>query len=437
MSVAVIPAARPRERTSTRPASASPASATPLAALVVLLALTAIVPQSVQAPGSVAGLLPSDLALAAVLGWAALDLPWRLMDRRSCWVAGGLLVFVATVLVQTALALQHGRSLTGTGGEARVLLGLGTLFVTLALVADADGRARLGRALAALALVLGAWGVLQALLGLVFDPPPSLGAPTTASYETAGRTVGMYAFPVAALCALAGLAVGAARTSRGRLVLVAIAALNVAATLLAFERTFMAGLAFGIVVLGLRLRGGERVRLLATGLAVLAGLVLALWAVDPVRLAHTGERLASVTRSSADPSLRYRGEESRIVVDQIAARPWVGSGPGATMRIGRPGTDRPIVDRRYAENGYLWLAWKTGVPAAVVACLVLVAAATAPGRGRLPDAPGRALALGGQASLAALALVTLTFGSFAIIAITAVAGVLAGCCLAPLAGGAR
>jgi uncharacterized membrane protein YoaK (UPF0700 family) len=102
------------------------------------------------------------------------------------------------------------------------------------------------------------------------------------------------------------------------------------------------------------------------------------------------------------------------------------------LRIGRPGTTRPLVDRRYSENGYLWLAWKVGIPAAALICLVLVAAMTARGRQRLPDAPGRALAVGAQASLVALAVANLTFPSFSQIAITGVIGVLAACCLTPL-----
>lgn len=414
------------------PSIAPAAGRAPAVVLLALLAVNTIAPQEWQARTGMAGLLPSDLLLAAALGWAALDLPWRRLDRRTCWVAGGLVAVMLIVLAQEARALVLGRSLSGSGGEARVLLGLGTLFVALPLLADRAGRARLGAGLAGLGLILGLWGVAQSVLGLTFGSPPDLGLSTSASHATAGRTVGMFAFPVAVLCALAALAVGAARTAAGRLVLVATVVLNATAILLAFERTFIVATGLGIVLLAVRTPRGSRLRLGSATVAVLLGATVCVAALNPALLAATGSHLATVAHPGDDASIVYRQTESAVVRARIAASPWTGDGMGAAMRIGRPGTFRPIDDRRYAENGYLWLAWKTGLPAAALTCAVLLAALTAPRRRGLPDAAGRALALGAQASLVTLGVASVTFGSFAQIGIMSVVGVLAACCLTPL-----
>lgn len=413
------------------PAIARSTCSGPAILLLSLLAVNTIAPQRWQAHGAVAGLLPADALLAVALGWAALDLPWRRMDRRTCWVAGGLVAFMAIVMAQEARAIALGRSLSGSGGEARVLIGLGTLLVALPLLADPAGRLRLGRGLAALGLVLGAWGVAQSVLGLSFEPPPDLAAVTSPSHATAGRTIGMFAFPVAALAALAGLAVGAARTMVGHVVLVLVVVANLAAIVLAFERTFMVATVLGIAVLVTRTRGATRLRLAGMTTAVALAATLSLAVLNPSLLAATGAHVATVLHPGGDPSIRYRAAESAMVRSQIAASPWIGGGMGATIRIGRPGTLRAIVDRRYAENGYLWLAWKAGIPAAALVCALLLAAITAPRRQSLPDAPGRALALGAQSSLVALAVASIAFPSFAQIGIASLIGVLAACCLIP------
>lgn len=401
------------------------------ALLVALLALTAIVPQAWASRFGVAGLLPSDLLLAAGVAWALLDLPWRPLDRRTTWVAAGLAAFCVLVLAETARAMSAGRGLADAGAEARVLLGFATLLVALPLLADAPRRARLGRGLAVAALALGIWGIAQRVLGLVFAPPTDIGVATT-GFQTAGRTIGMFGFPVAALCALAALATGAARTTSGRLFLAAVTIVNLVAVVLTFERTFIIATLVGFAVLLARMPSPGRARVALSGLAVVVAAVAVLMAVDRPLLSATTERVASVRDAGTDPSVTYRRRESHLVVRRIEGAPLFGEGPGAALLIGRPGTDQPVRPRRYAENGYLWLAWKVGIPGAALLVLVLFAAVTAPGRRRLPDAPGRALALGAQASLVALLLATALFAAFAQIAITAVMGVLAAACLTPL-----
>jgi hypothetical protein len=97
---------------------------------------------------------------------------------------------------------------------------------------------------------------------------------------------------------------------------------------------------------------------------------------------------------------------------------------GATILIGRPGTNLPLKPRRFAENGYQWLAWKTGIPVAALLCALLALAILA--RGRRDDLQlDLTLRIGCQAALAALAVVTLTHSSFNELEVAPVVGLLA------------
>ena len=84
---------------------------------------------------------------------------------------------------------------------------------------------------------------------------------------------------------------------------------------------------------------------------------------------------------------------------QIRSHPLVGSALGATILIGRPGTNVPPTPRRHAENGYLWLAWKIGIPAALTMCVLLALALIAP-RPPWEEAAGAVVRRGCQAALA-------------------------------------
>jgi hypothetical protein len=77
----------------------------------------------------------------------------------------------------------------------------------------------------------------------------------------------------------------------------------------------------------------------------------------------------------------------------------------------------------FSHDGYLWLAWKIGIPAAVLLFVLLARAVffRAPPQERRLD---RALRTGAQGSLAGLLLATVTFSSFSALSITAVVGVL-------------
>jgi hypothetical protein len=120
-----------------------------------------------------------------------------------------------------------------------------------------------------------------------------------------------------------------------------------------------------------------------------------------------------------------------MVLEEIAASPLAGSGFGATIFIGRPGTTVQAKPRRYAENGYLWLLWKLGIPATAV-LLAFLAVAIAR-RGRPPNADPTWLALrhGAQGALVALMIATFSFPSFNSLTITPIIGLLVVIAMAP------
>jgi O-Antigen ligase len=335
-------------------------------------------------------------------------------------------IFLAAAAAQLLHALALGRPISGAGGEFRALLGFGTLFVALPILADADQRRRLLVGLTWLGLALGVWGCAQFALHLRFDADAAV---DPGSFETAGRVVGLFAFPAAVTLALAALTGGAIRSAGSRALLIAVAASNVAAVVLTFERTFILVTLAGVGLVFLRGTPRQRYRLALVVPAVGVSTVLSLGALAPAALSAYGQRLATLTRVGEDPAVQYRVAESRMVESEIRSRPMSGSGLGATILIGRPGTNEPPAPRRHAENGYLWLAWKLGIPAALLLCLMLAAAVTAP-RTRWDDRSAVAIRRGSQAALAAIAAASLSFPSFNQTGITAVMGLLAGACVA-------
>lgn len=400
----------------------------PVAHLLTLLALTALVPLELQNRVSPL-VLPSDVLLLAGLTRAAFVLPQLRLRRRALVAVALALAFLAVVVVQLAHAVWLGRDIGGSGAEARTLLGFATLLVALPNLHDPVARSRLGRGLVAVGLALGVWGVAQFVFQIRFDMPTDLGHEPL-GFNTAGRVVGMYAFPVAAILALAALAAGLPRSARATIALAAVLGLNVAAAVLTFERTFMVATLFGfaaLVVFGTR---SVRRRVIVGAPLGLLATLLALAAAAPAVLTAAGERLATIAEYEADPSVYYREVEGRLVVDEIRQRPLRGSGLAAAIQIGRPGTTQPIKARRYAENGYLWLFWKVGLAGgALLLALLALCLLSRPARRHDPETA--ALVAGAQASLAALVLATYFFPSFNQLAITPTLGVVAAICLAP------
>jgi O-antigen/teichoic acid export membrane protein len=405
----------------------------PVAHLLALVALTAIVPLAVQARfgsgGSVesAGVLPSDVLLLTGLARALLILPSQPQRRLSSIAAALTAVFLLGSGLQLLHAIALGRPISGAGGEFRALLGFGALLVALPVLAEPGQRRRLLVGLAWLALALGLWGIVQFAAHLQFYELEDAGG--AGSFLTAGRVIGLFGFPVAAIVAVAVLS-GAPRPRPGeQALLYGVVMANSAAVVLTFERTFVLVTLGGFGLVFLRAAARQRIRLAVAAPAALACTVLAVAVAAPAAFSAYWTRLSSIGSARSDPAVVYRVEESRTVTSQISQRPLEGSALGATILIGRPGTNRAPAPRRHAENGYLWLAWKVGIPQALLMCALLALAVAAP-RPPQEDLSGAVLRRGCQAALAAVAVASLTFASFNQIGITAVMGVLAAICVA-------
>jgi hypothetical protein len=401
----------------------------PVAHLTALVLLTAVVPLGVQAAygsgGSVqaAGVLPSDVLLITGLIRAVVVLRNLRMGRRATAAALLACMVLALVALQLLHALWLGRPVTGTGAEARALVGfVGTVLIALPIVHDPAARRRLLWALLAVGLVQGLWGIAQFAFQIQFNVPTDLGGSSTDSFGTAGRVVGMYGFPVAAVLSLSALSSGAVRSAGARLALAACALLNSIAVVTTFERTFFIALTAGILALLALGTAHQRVRLVLIGPPVAAITVALLSTVNPPLVQATAGRLESLASYRSDPSVNYRIYENRLVKNQISQHPVIGSGFGAAIEIGRPGTAVPIKSRTYAENGYLWSAWKLGIPGALLLWTLLALPIAWRPRAARPGL--RSVVTGARAALVGLVFATYAFPTFNQLEIAPIIGIL-------------
>ena len=120
--------------------------------------------------------------------------------------------------------------------------------------------------------------------------------------------------------------------------------------------------------------GVRRLKAVAAASAFAAVALVTLSLVSPATLTTARERLNSISAYSTDSSVRYRLVESQLVLHDIAAHPVTGSGLGATIFWGQPWAQVPPKTQTFSHDGYLWLAWKVGVPAAALLTLILASA---------------------------------------------------------------
>ncbi len=420
------------------------AFAAPVAHLLLLLAVTAIVPFGVQnavafggGPGA-PGIFPSDLLLAGGLARAVLvllDLP---VDRRARRAIGLVLAVLVLSTLQAVHGIRSGADAGTVGAELRVLLGFGAAVVALPLLRDPATRARLFGGLVALGLAIGLWGVAQWVVDIPFTSAGDAGVREGVRFTTAGRGQiqgGLFAFPVAVVMATAALLSHEVRGLGIRTLLGAIVALNAVDLLLTYERTFWVATALALGVLVLRAAPPQRIRALTVGPAVvgvaLAGLALAV----PREVTAARERLLSIGQYGSDLSVRYRATENGNVAREIERRPLTGSGLGATIVWGRAYEGVRPTTESFAHNGYLWLVWKLGAPAAALLLAALGAALLS--RGPPVTTTVGSLRLGAQATLLLLLLASVNFPAFTALGITAVMGVLVALCVAVPGKGAR
>jgi O-Antigen ligase len=398
----------------------------PVAHLLLLLAVAIMVPPEILNEVSVgggvgsAGLLPTDVLLVTGFLRALLELPDEPLELRRTWLGGAIAAFLGLCLLQLWHGLRAGYPLADAVAEFRVLLGLAVVLLALPIVGRAGQLQQLLRGLVAVGILLGAWGIAQWVFHLQFTDAATATAGT--QFSTAGRTAGLYGFPAAIVLSLAAVTSGHVRRRTSQAALVAVAALNLAALALTFERTFWIGMAVGVAYLLARSSWPQRFRLLVGAPVVASFVVLALSLLGPAELHALGHRFASIGAYGSDPAYTYRQVESRMIERHIAAHPITGSGLGASQLIGRPGTTVQPKPRRYAENGYVWLAWKLGLPLAGFLVLILLSAAVWPQRG--PPSRLRTLQIGSQSALVALCVSAATFSIFNSIAGPATLGIL-------------
>lgn len=422
----------------------------PVPHLLLLVSVTAIVPFSLQnrygvpitallplSQGQVTtgtsgspGILFSDAILLAGLVRVGPALLRRRLGPRLGFVTLCVSAFLALAVLQTFRSLLGGREASAVGAELREVLGFSTLLLAIPIVTDDAQRQRLLRGLPWVGVAVGLWGVAQRLFELGVVQTGDAGLRQGVRFTTTGVGQiqgGLFAFPVALLLGFAALMSGKVRSPRGRLVLLAVVVLNGVSLLLTYERTFWVATAVGALFILSRSSGHQRLRAMAWGVTVLTVSFLAFTTFAPRELTAARERLLSLSQYGTDSSVRYRVTESRHAMAEIRARPVVGSGFAATIFWGRPWALVPPSSSRFIHNGYLWLAWRLGIPGALLLCVPL-AAAVVWRRPRGDDPLYAAVRTGCQGALLVLLIASVTFPSFSQLAITPAMGVLLAVC---------
>jgi hypothetical protein len=404
----------------------------PVATLLALLFLTAIVPFDLQNQFSVGGaseapgLLLSDLLLLLALARAALVLAQHPLERRRFLVGAVLVLFLAVATLQFLRGVRMGRAPSEVGFEFRALLGFATFFVAIPLLDDERARRRLLAGLLGLAVALGAWGMIQWFGGLDYTGTGDVGVREGVALTTGGRGQlqgGLFAFPIAVIGCYAAFLSGGVRSFAARALLIVAIALNAGSCLVTFERTFWLVTILGVVFVTIKAKSVAKAKAVLAAPLVVLGAYGVLATAAPNELTTARERFLSLGQYESDSSLRFRVVESQHVVDEITEYPLEGSALGASIYWGRPWDQVQPASYTYSHNGYLWLAWKLGIPAAALLVL-LIGVVIVVAKGQAPDALSAAVRAGAEGSLLALLVATVLFPSFNGLAITPTLGLL-------------
>jgi hypothetical protein len=413
------------------------AFAAPVASLGLLLSLTLIVPFDLQNEHAfiggegVPGLLIVDLLLLlGLIRVGALLARGKLRAETPLLVALALGAVLALLLAE---GIARGADVSDAGHEARRLaLGVGTFVLAWPILLDQGARRRLYGVLMTLGLALGLWGLAQWLLGVEFTAGADVGIRPGVEGTVSARGSlqgGLYAFPVAVTLAFAAVVSGRIRSPDIRWLVIGVLLLNGLCLLLTYERTFWAATVVACAVVALRSGPAARRAALRWGAVGAVVLVALLTVLGETQTAV--QRLVTVVDYGTDQSLEYRKVETRNVLDAIAARPVTGSGLGATITWGKQGVFGTQTTP-FSHNGYAWLAWKLGLPVAILLLVLIgwIALRRAP---PLREKELLALRAGSQAALLALLLIGATFPPFNAFGITAAMGLLAAVALQPRA----
>ena len=410
----------------------------PVAHLTLVLAVTTIVPYGIQNQygfGGGAGLILSDVLILLALLRSFLILGRHPFDTRRLLTFGAVGALVVLAALQAVRGWSFGADLGQVGYEFRVLLGWSTVAIAWPLLADDAARERLFRGMLGVGIAIGVYGLLQYFEVITFYAQGQAGLREGVRFTSSGKGQiqgGLFAFPVCVLIGFAVLTSGTVRSAAGRIALLALVGLNAIGLLLTYERTFWLATMLALGFIAVRSGFAQRLRavVLVIGLVVVLAPVISTAA--PGALAAASERFLSLNQYGNDNSVRYRLQEGRRVLDKIEAHPVVGSGLGDEVFYGLPWLRVPPSSEDFVHNGYLWLGWKLGVPAALLLLAVISWAIAA----RPPPAIEplhRAVRLGAQAALLVMVVVSITFPAFCALNITAVGGVLLALCLGPAA----
>jgi O-antigen ligase len=405
----------------------------PVAHLTALLFVTVIVPYGIQNQygfGSGAGLVLSDVLIMTGLLWALLVLARQPVEPRRTLAMAAVGAMLAITALQAVRGWRYGADLSQVGYEFRVLLGWVTVAIAMPLLSDRAARERLFRGMLGVGILVGLYGLVQYFGAFEFFAEGDAGLREGVRLTSDGKGQiqgGLFAFPVGVLMGFAVLTSGAVKSRLGQAALLALVVTNAVGLLLTYERTFWIATVLGLGMIAVRAGFAQRLRVivLVVGVVVIAAPVLS--TVAPGALSAASERLLSLNQYGNDDSVRYRLQEGRHVIDKIQAHPLVGWGLGDEIFYGLPWLQTPPSAEAFAHNGYLWLAWKIGIPAALLLFLTIGWAIVArPPRG---EPLYLAVRLGAQASLLVMLVVSITFPSFSALHITTVTGLLLAICL--------
>ncbi len=402
----------------------------PAVNLTLIVFTTAIVPFTVQnqLAGSGRGVILSDvLLLAALIRVAPGLVAGAALGRRQRTVLIPLTAFLLMVTLQFIRGYASGNDLSTAGVELRTLMGFATFLVAVPLLPDEATRRQVVKGLLFTGLVLGLWGMAQWVLDLRFEG--EFGVREGITFTTSGRGQlqgGMYAFPVATILGFAALVSGAVRERRHQMVVATVVLLNLVCVLLTYERTFWVTTALAMGFVTIRSGRAPRTRALLWGPTIVFVVLAGMATLAPGALGAAQERLLSLGQYANDSSVHYRMVESGHVLDQVRAQPLLGWGLGAEMVWSRPWYGVPPRAYHYSHNGYLWVAWKLGLPTALLLLGTLLAAIAR--RAPPGDTLLRSMHHGSQGALLLLMISSLTFPSFSTYGITATMGVLVAFC---------
>lgn len=400
----------------------------PVASVGVCLAVTVLVPWDLQSEFKVVGGpdQPGLLFIDALMLLALVRLGWLLLRRRVDFDTPLVVGVVVAGLCTGALlwGIANGASVSEAGHEwRRVILGVGTFLLSWPLMSTESARRRLLYSLMLIGLLLGVWGIAQWAFDVGYTTSGDVGV--RGGLDSGQLQGSLYDYPVAVVMAWAALVSGQVRRPSTSWLLSTVLCLNVICVLLTFERTLMvasvASCAFVVVLYG-RAVGTRAMKMAGVGLALLA--VAAVIASTEARTV-TG-RLALLGDVDSDHSYTHRLVETEVVTGEIVKSPVIGSGFGATVTWGVPNM-YPVSTTPFADMGYHWLAWKIGLPASLLVLFLLLRAVLR----RQPDLDNpqwRAVRTGARGALAALLVISVLFGVFNSLNITAVIGVLVAIC---------